>query len=82
MGAIDKVTVISTDGASELTTAVAGNVTQGVQLASDLLGIDLASMFHRLANGDRSVLAARAPAVPPRDAPGPAVADDAAPQPS
>ena len=33
MAAIDKVTVISTDGASQFTKSVAGNVTQGVQLA-------------------------------------------------
>ena len=41
IGAIDKMTVISTDGASDLTKSVASNVTQGMQLASDLLGIDL-----------------------------------------
>ncbi|HWL46026.1 MAG TPA: SPFH domain-containing protein [Ilumatobacter sp.] len=50
LGAIDKVTVISTDGASALTKNVAGNVTQGMQLASDLLGLDLPSLFQRLAN--------------------------------
>jgi flotillin len=51
MSAIDKITVISTDGATQLTKSVAGNVTQGMQLASDLLGVDLSSLFHRLANG-------------------------------
>jgi flotillin len=51
IGAIDKITVISTDGASQLTKSVAGNVTQGMQLASDLLGVDLPSLFQRLANG-------------------------------
>ena len=56
MGSIDKITVISTDGASDLTKSVATNVTQGMQLASDLLGIDLGSMFQRLANGDRTAL--------------------------
>ena len=30
---------------------MAGNVTQGMQLASDLLGVDLPSLFQRLANG-------------------------------
>ena len=48
--------MISTDGASDLTKSVASNVTQGMQLASDLLGIDLGSMFQRLANGDRTAL--------------------------
>ena len=51
MSAIDKITVISTDGASQLTKSVAGNVTQGMQLASDLIGVDLSSLFQRLANG-------------------------------
>ena len=73
MSSIDKLTVISTDGASEMTKRVAGNVTQGMQLASDLLGIDLPSMFQRLANGDRHAL------TPPPPPPSPAVADDGAP---
>lgn len=49
IAAIDKVTVISTDGASQLTKNVAGNVTQGMQLASDLVGVDLGALFRRLA---------------------------------
>ena len=53
ISAIDKITVISTDGASQLTKSVAGNVTQGMQLASDLIGVDLPSLFQRLANGGR-----------------------------
>jgi flotillin len=57
LGAIDTMTVISTDGASDVTKRVASNVTQGVQLASDLLGVDLAAMFQRLAGGDRNALA-------------------------
>jgi len=48
---IDKLTVISTDGASEITKSVANNVTQGVQLSSDLLGIDVATMLGRLSRG-------------------------------
>lgn len=46
---VDKMTVISTDGASQITKNSAQNVTQGLQLASDLLGIDLAAMFTGLA---------------------------------
>ncbi len=48
MGAIDKLTVISTDGASSLTKSVAANVAQGLQLGTDLTGIDLAALLARL----------------------------------
>lgn len=47
---VDKMTVISTDGASQLTRSAASNVTQGLQIATDLLGIDLAALFRNLAN--------------------------------
>ena len=50
LGNVDKMTVISTDGASQITKNAAQNVTQGIQLASDVLGIDLAAMFQGLAN--------------------------------
>jgi len=49
LAAVDKMTVISTDGASQVTKNAAANVTQGLELASDLLGIDLAAMFQGLA---------------------------------
>lgn len=49
LSAIDKLTVISTDGASQLTKTVSTNVTQGLQLASDLTGVDLATLFSDLA---------------------------------
>jgi flotillin len=61
IGAIDKVTVISTEGASDLTKTVASNVTQGMQLASDLLGVDLGALFQRVANGDRAALTPPSP---------------------
>jgi flotillin len=53
MSAIDKMTVISTDGASSITKSVAANVAQGLQLGTDLTGIDLAALLSRLgsANG-------------------------------
>ena len=48
MGSIDKMTVISTDGASSLTKSVSTNVAQGLQLGSDLTGIDLVGLLARL----------------------------------
>lgn len=46
---IDKLTVISTDGASAINRNVTSNVVQGMQLATDILGVDLAALFGRLA---------------------------------
>ena len=57
IGAIDKMTVISTDGASSLTKSVASNVAQGLQLGSDLTGVDLGALITRIAgvgNGNQS----------------------------
>jgi flotillin len=57
MKSIDKMTVISTDGASSLTRSVATNVAQGLQLGSDLTGVDLAGLLARLGqrtNGDEN----------------------------
>ena len=48
MSAIDKMTVISTDGAVSLTKSVASNVAQGLQLGTDLTGIDLPALLARL----------------------------------
>ena len=49
LSAIDKLTVISTDGASELSRSVANNVTQGLQIGSDITGVDLSALIGRLA---------------------------------
>ncbi|WP_432982568.1 flotillin family protein [Dactylosporangium sp. CA-233914] len=48
MGNIDRMTVISTDGASSLSKSVANNVAQGLQLGTDLTGIDLQKLLSRL----------------------------------
>lgn len=60
ISAIDKLTVISTDGASQLTRNVASNVEQGLQVASDLTGVDLRGLLRGLA--DRGTPAAPSPA--------------------
>lgn len=62
LAAVDKMTVISTDGASQITKNAASNVTQGLQLASDLLGVDLAEMFRTLATQRSTELPAPEPA--------------------
>ncbi|MFJ8794960.1 flotillin family protein [Streptomyces sp. NPDC102462] len=45
LSAIDKMTVISTDGASRLTRTVADNVAQGVELLGSATGVDLAELL-------------------------------------
>jgi flotillin len=51
MSSIDKLTVISTDGAASLSKTVAANVAQGLQMGSDLTGIDLTALLARLGGG-------------------------------
>lgn len=55
LASVDKMTVISTDGASQITKSAATNVTQGLQIANDLLGVDLAELFRSLANQHNAV---------------------------
>ncbi|MFD7060002.1 flotillin family protein [Streptomyces sp. NPDC059906] len=45
LAAVDKMTVISTDGASRLTRTVADNVAQGMELLGSTTGVDLASLL-------------------------------------
>ncbi|GAA4262075.1 flotillin family protein [Dactylosporangium darangshiense] len=52
IGEIDSMTVISTEGATSLTKAVANNVAQGLQLGTDLTGIDLKSLLAGLASSN------------------------------
>ena len=47
-------TVISTDGATSLTKAVAANVAQGLQLGTDLTGVDLRAVLAGLAGSNTS----------------------------
>ena len=48
LAAVDKMTVISTDGAGSLARSVASNVEQGLQLSGDLTGIDVRALLGRL----------------------------------
>jgi flotillin len=45
LAAVDKMTVVSTDGASRLTRVVTDNVTQGMELLSSATGVDLAALL-------------------------------------
>jgi flotillin len=45
---VEKLTVISTDGASEVVRNVASNLEQGLQIGSDLTGVDLRSILRRV----------------------------------
>ncbi|CAM5316698.1 flotillin family protein [Streptomyces abikoensis] len=62
LGAIDKMTVISTDGAGKLPRTVADNVAQGMELIGSTTGVDLAGLLKGL-TADKAVRDA-APAAP------------------
>lgn len=49
ISAIDKMTVISTDGASNITKTVGSNLTEALQVAADVTGIDLQALLQTLA---------------------------------
>ncbi|MEV7869793.1 SPFH domain-containing protein [Streptomyces sp. NPDC088124] len=51
LSAVDKMTVISTDGAGQLARTVADNVAQGVELLSSTTGVDLAELLKGVAAG-------------------------------
>jgi flotillin len=53
LSAVDKMTVISTDGASRLSRTVADNVAQGMELLGSTTGVDLAALLKNItAKGD------------------------------
>lgn len=60
LSAIDKLTVISTDGATQLSRTVTDNVTQGLELLSSTTGVDLAALLQNL----QAKAGTNAPAVP------------------
>ncbi|MDT0322024.1 flotillin family protein [Streptomyces millisiae] len=72
LSAIDRMTVISTDGAGRLPRAVADNVAQGMELLASTTGVDVASLLSGLAARSGS------PAVSPAMSPAGGEADGAA----
>ena len=84
VSAIDKLTVISTDGASSLARTVATNVEQGLQIGSDLTGLDFRRLLSNVA-GDRGrggdARNASPPSPPPPSTPPPPDAPPSPPAP-
>ncbi|MEU0103517.1 SPFH domain-containing protein [Streptomyces sp. NPDC006267] len=68
LSAIDKMTVISTDGASQLARTVTDNVAQGMELLSSTTGVDLPALLENLKGRTATVPApAAAPDAPAAD---------------
>ncbi|WP_372345318.1 flotillin family protein [Streptomyces sp. KL116D] len=55
LAAVDRMTVISTDGASRLTRTVADNVAQGVELLNSTAGVDLAALLKNVTAGGKGL---------------------------
>lgn len=53
MGSIDKLTVVSTDGASQITRSVANNLVQTLDLIRTTTGVDLTKAVSRFAEGSQ-----------------------------
>ncbi|MEV7235311.1 SPFH domain-containing protein [Streptomyces sp. NPDC051020] len=68
LSAVDKMTVISTDGASQLSRTVADNVAQGMELLTATTGVDLAALLKNLKSGSTSDAAAQITAQAPAEA--------------
>ncbi|BAG20354.1 MULTISPECIES: flotillin family protein [Streptomyces] len=68
LSAIDKMTVISTDGASQLARTVTDNVAQGMELLTSTTGVDLASLLQNLKGRAGTVPALTTPDAPETDA--------------
>ncbi|MFH8759985.1 flotillin family protein [Streptomyces atroolivaceus] len=64
LSAIDKLTVISTDGASQLSRTVTDNVAQGLELLNSTTGVDLGALLRNLQGRTDGTSGATAPAVP------------------
>ncbi|MFD4175585.1 MULTISPECIES: flotillin family protein [Streptomyces] len=64
LSAIDKMTVISTDGASQLARTVTDNVAQGMELLNSTTGVDLAALLQNLKGRTGTVPAPTSPEAP------------------
>ncbi|WP_435597959.1 flotillin family protein [Streptomyces anulatus] len=64
LSAIDKMTVISTDGASQLARTVTDNVAQGMELLTSTTGVDLAALLQNLKGRTGTVPAPASPETP------------------
>ncbi|XIE81011.1 flotillin family protein [Streptomyces sp. SBR177] len=62
LAAVDKLTVVSTDGASRLTRTVTDNVAQGMELLSSTTGVDLAALLQGVTGAGTKPAPATAPA--------------------
>ncbi|MET8505075.1 SPFH domain-containing protein [Streptomyces sp. NPDC004787] len=62
LAAVDKLTVVSTDGASRLTRTVTDNVAQGMELLSSTTGVDLAALLQGITGTGAKPAPATAPA--------------------
>ncbi|MFC8830824.1 flotillin family protein [Streptomyces sp. NPDC057137] len=60
LSAIDKLTVISTDGASQLSRTVTDNVAQGMELLTSTTGVDIAELLKGLSQKTSSTAPAKA----------------------
>ncbi|MEP6799802.1 MAG: hypothetical protein ABI890_16715, partial [Lapillicoccus sp.] len=70
MGAIDKLTVISTEGAGALPKMVVNNLGQLQQLVKDMVGVDIASMITGFTEGAMGNAPSASPKkLPPTGAP-------------
>ncbi|ATY96743.1 flotillin family protein [Streptomyces bacillaris] len=61
LSAIDKLTVVSTDGAGQLARTVTDNVAQGMELLSSTTGVDVAALLENLKNRTTGETATPAP---------------------
>ena len=68
LSAVERMTVISTDGASEIAKTVASNVEQGLQIGTDLTGLDLRGLLARLGGRSEEPVAASSQGVVDADA--------------
>ncbi len=69
---VDKISIISTEGASDLSRTVAANVAQGLEMGSDLTGVDIRALLGKLGGAaGAGTVEKPAPAAPGNGRPAP-----------